>query len=75
DITRLLLTISTVDIEPAEPGPYVNLFFLATTFCICLNDTQTYKVKITDILQINSFMRETCFRLIRNETTLHKTRI
>ncbi|KHJ87947.1 hypothetical protein OESDEN_12267 [Oesophagostomum dentatum] len=72
DIVELLaigITIGTV-----SGCQQLNLFSHKSTVCSTTEGNEVCKVHISEVLKINAFKREACFKLLRNSTTIHEIR-
>ncbi|KIH66331.1 Pao retrotransposon peptidase [Ancylostoma duodenale] len=52
----------------------VNVLSHSSTICTEYEMGQACKIQLSEILKINPFKREACFKLTRNQTTIHEIR-
>ncbi|VDK55264.1 unnamed protein product [Cylicostephanus goldi] len=52
----------------------VNIFSHTSTLCTNDDKGQVCKVQVSEVLKLNPFKREACFKLMQNETTIHQIR-
>ncbi|KAL6727983.1 hypothetical protein Aduo_009802 [Ancylostoma duodenale] len=75
DLVELLALICMVClVRDAQTCQKVNLFSHVSTVCSQSNEGQLCKMQLSEVLMINPFKREACFKLLRNETSLHEVR-
>ncbi|KAL6743066.1 hypothetical protein Aduo_016151 [Ancylostoma duodenale] len=74
-IELLAVVITLLAISAVTQGcQQINLFSHKSTICTNSEGTEVCKIHISEILKINPFKREACFKLQRYGTTLHEIR-
>ncbi|EPB69630.1 Pao retrotransposon peptidase [Ancylostoma ceylanicum] len=76
DLVELLaIMVLFATISPTINGcQQVNVFSHQSTVCTNSKTQQICRIQLSEILKINPFKREACFKLMRNSTSLHEIR-
>ncbi|EPB78509.1 Tas retrotransposon peptidase A16 [Ancylostoma ceylanicum] len=76
DLVQLLaiIILTGVGNSPTSGCQLVNVFSHSSTICTEYKTGQVCKIQLSEILKINPFKREACFKLTRNQTTIHEIR-
>ncbi|KAL6726914.1 hypothetical protein Aduo_008842 [Ancylostoma duodenale] len=76
DLVQLLAIIILTGAwnSPTSGCQLVNVFSHSSTICTEYKTGQVCKIQLSEILKINPFKREACFKLTRNQTTIHEIR-
>ncbi|EYC34095.1 hypothetical protein Y032_0001g239 [Ancylostoma ceylanicum] len=76
DLVQLLaiIVLTGVANPPTSGCQLVNVFSHSSTICTEYKMGQVCKIQLSEILKINPFEREACFKLTRNQTTIHEIR-
>ncbi|EPB77218.1 hypothetical protein ANCCEY_03668 [Ancylostoma ceylanicum] len=77
DLIELLavLCIFTSTMAEANGCQQVDVFSHVSTVCSRSDDGQTCKVQLSEVLKINPFKRQACFKLHHNSTSLHEIHV
>lgn len=77
DLVELLAIMSglSLAISQAHACQQVNIFSHQSTSCTTTGGRQLCKVQMSQVLKINPFKREACFRMLKNSTTVHEIRV
>ncbi|KAK6027247.1 hypothetical protein OSTOST_06724, partial [Ostertagia ostertagi] len=75
DIAELLAIVTLGWVALTAKGcQEVDIYSHRSTICTETEANQVCKVRLSEILKINPFKQEACFKLIRNDTTVHEIR-
>ncbi|KAK6728885.1 hypothetical protein RB195_006133 [Necator americanus] len=74
-VELLAVTCIIIAINRTSGFQEINLFSHASTICTQSERGQVCKVKWSEVLKIDPFKREACFKLRQNQTSIHEVRI
>ncbi|KAK5968211.1 DUF5641 domain-containing protein [Trichostrongylus colubriformis] len=76
DLVELLAvaTLIFLQFHHGEGCQQVDLFSHTSTICENSNQGSVCKVHLSDVLKLNSFRKEACFKLVKGNTSIHELR-